>query len=447
MLPSIPQRQGIKTRQIFYPERDGFGIDPDPAVGYLMPLADEAGYGTGDTLVNAPVFKGTRKPDGVVNGMITAEGENPYGMEFRTFPRVLREFFGAGGYVRPGGGTTGLHRLFIPTDPDAEMGSCQLQDESRESPVQYHRYPGTRPGTVNLAYANEGVARYGVGFMGSGYEERTSLGGTVNDEGYKAVSYFNGHARLNGYFLVGMTDFSLSLDGGLSRADAAFRSGIAASINYGAINVSGRLGLMFSTVGSAPENNLNFYDMAVNQTAVPLEVMYTDAPPTIADQWCRIILAATRFSRRGFRPGGAAGKLITQDYRLVDDASADLAAEKFNTTRGPYVLTTDNKIGIKINGGATIPITLGTASTTITNAAAVAAINANVTFSALAVAEEFNGRIMLRTIGKGSTYSIQIDTAQTDSAHTILGFDGVAFTGYSDTPLLIEFYNDIVVDL
>lgn len=447
MLPSIPQRQGIKTRQIFYPERSGFGIDPSPAVGYLMPLADEAGFGTSDSLVRAPIFKGTRKPDGVVNGMITAEGENPYGMEFRTFPRVLREFFGVGGYVRPGGGSTSLHKMFIPIDPDAEMGSCQIQEESRETPTQYIRNRGVRPGTINLSYANEGVARWGGGFMGSGDEVRTNLGGTVNDEGYKAVSYFNGHARLNGYYLVGMTDFSLSLDGGLSRADAAFRGGVAASINYGAINVTGRLGLMFSTAGSAPENNLNFYDMAVNQTPVPLEVMYTDAPPAISDSWCRIILAATRFSRRGFRPGGAAGKLITQDYQLIDDASADIAAEKFSINRGPYTLTTNNKLGIKVNGGATIPITLGTASTTITLAAAIAAINANVTFSNLAIAEEFNGRIMLRTIGKGSNYSIQIDTAQTDSAHSILGFDGVAFTGYSDTPLLIEFYNDIIVDL
>ena len=446
MLP-LPQRQGIKTRQIFYPERNGFGIDPDPAVGYLLNLVDEAGFGTSDSLIRTPVFKGTRKPDGAINGMIGAEGENPYGLEFRTFPRILREFFGAGGYVRPEGGTTSLHRMFIPIDPDAEMGSCQIQDESRETPVQYIRNKGVRPGTINLAYANEGVARYGVGFMGLGEEVRTNLGGTVVDEGYKAVSYFNGHAKLAGYHLVGMTDFSLSLDGGLSRADAAFRAGVAASINYGAINATGRLGLMYSTNGAAPENNLNFYDMAVNQQAVPLEVMYTDAPTFVADQWCRVILAATRFSRRGFRPGGAAGRLIAQDFQLVDDASADLPAEKFNRIRGPYQLTTNNKLGLKLNGGATIPITLGAQNTLITNSQLVAAVLASAPFTALANAVEFNGRMLMSTIGKGSQFSIQVDTAQTDSAHTILGFDGVANIGFSDTPLLIEFYNDITVDL
>jgi len=299
-----------------------------------------------------------------------------------------------------------------------------------------------------LSYANEGVARYGMSFMGIGDEVYTNLAGTINDEGYKAVSYFNGSAKLNGYFLVGMSDFSIAFDFGLSRQEAAFRQGIAAAINYGLINATGNLGLMFSTSGAAPENNMNFYNMAVNNTPVPLEIVWANNPLELATMWCRIILSATRFGRKGFRPGGTNGKIISQPYEMTTDDSGDIAAEKFNTIPGPtYTLTTNNKLGIKVNGGSTMAITLGNASTTITLTAAVAAINAHAPFAALATAEEWHGRIMLRTIGKGSSFSLQIDTAQTDSAHTILGFDGVAFTGFNDEPMMIEVYNDIGVDL
>jgi hypothetical protein len=448
MLPTIPQRQGVKTRQIFYPEDAGaMGTDPAVPKGYVMPLADEGSFGTDQGLIQAPVYKGTRRPFGVVSGNVTAEGEDPYGLEFRTFPRVLKELVGPDGYVRPGGGTTSLHRFYVPTDPDAEMGSCQLQNESLETPKQILRNRGVRPGTISLAYANEGVARYGVAWMGTGDEVRTDLAGTVTDEGYKAVSFFNGFAKLNGYFLVGMTDFSITIDPGLSRSDAAFREGIAAGINYNVINVAGRLALMFSTNGAAPENNMNFYDLAVNQTPVPLDIAWSDAPASQATAWCRIILPATRFSRRGFRPGGSAGKIITQDYQVVDDISGDLAAEKFGTIRGTYNLTgTNNVFGVKIDGGATLSVTLPTGAA-VTTDAIVTALMANGPFAAAATASNFMGRVMVTSKTKGASSSVQYDTAVANSAHTALGFDNVAFTGFTDIPFLIEVYNDITVDL
>lgn len=445
MLTPLPQRQGVNSREIYYRELDTApGVDPASPVGYVLHLADEAAFGTSDKLIDAPRFVGNRDPDDVINGNITADGENPYGLEFRTFPRLLKDAFGASGYSRPGGAATTLHRL-VPPPAGGIMGSGQLQDESLETPVIYTRNKGVRIGGVNLSYAQEGVGRYGMPFMGVADEVYTDLGGTVIDEGYSAVSYFNGSAKLNGYFLVGMSEFSIALDFGLSRQDAAFRAGLAAAINYGKISAKGKLGLTFNTSGAAPENDLNFYNMAVNQSAVPLEIVWANNPIDLATMWCRIVMPAVRFSRKGFRPGGVMGKVITQDYSAKN---GNMAAEKFNTiAAASYTLTTANKLGIKINGGATVPVTLGTASTTVTRSAVIAAIAAVSGFNTLATIEDWHGRMLMRTIGKGSAFSLQIDTAQADSAHAILGFDGVAELGISNKAMKLEFYNDIGVDL
>lgn len=441
MLPLLAHRQGVKTRQEYYREDAGSpGIDPASPIGFVMPLADEAGFTRKRALVRAPVYKGNRKPDGVISGMKTADGENPYGLELNVFPRILKDFFGPDGYVRPGGGTTRLSRYFIPTDDDAVPGSFQIQDKSLESPVQILRKKGVMGSPFNFSYANEGVARYGLGMMGVGEQVTTDLGGTVTDYPYKAMNYFSGAVEIDGDTLVGMTEFSLSLDGGLSRTDAAFRDGLAASIGYGNINTTGRTTLMMAKNGGGLEENLNFYDLAEDEIPVAMSCMWADKPLTLATGWIRIILSAVRFSGEGFKSGGTAGRFISNDFQSVDDETGDLAAEKFSVNAGPYTLTTNNKLGLKVNGGATVPVTLGTASTVITLTQAVAAINGTVGLNGL-VASEFNGRIMLRSGLKGAAQSIQIDTAQADSAHTILGFDGVAFLGYSDTPLLIEVFH------
>ena len=444
----LPQRQGIKTRDLFIPNEPSLGTDPVTPVKYVMDLLDEAGFGSTQPLNRVPVYKGKRRGGSSTLGDITAEGENPYGLEARIFPRILKTALGSDSYLRPAGGTSKLHRLVIPTNASAEAGSCQVQYESLETPVQITRNKGTRIGGINLAYAGGGAAaRYGVNFMGIGREVKTDVGGTIVEYPFKAFSFMNGYAKLAGYYLTGMTDFRINIDFGAARQDAAFHAGEAAAIGYGEVFPSGSLGLMWSTSGLAPENNMNFYDMAVNQQNIPLDVAWANNPVDLADQWCRIILPTVRFSRRGFRPGGAMGKNITQDWQMVDEADADIAAELMAENMGPYQLTTDNKLGLKLGGGATVPITLGTASTLITAEDVIDAINANVTFAAYGEAFEYMGRFMMRSNGTGSTYSIQVDTALTDSAHEILGLDGVARLGLDDTPLVFEFFNDITVDM
>jgi hypothetical protein len=448
MLPitRIPQRQGVKTREIFYPNEPTLGVDPITPVGYVMDLLDEAGFGTTRGRTRVPVYKGTRRPDSSVRGNATSDGENPYGMDFRVFPRILKTKLGSMGYYRPGGGTSRLHRLRVPTHPDAEMGSGQVQYESLETPKQIIRNRGVRPGTVNMSYATEGVARYGVGYMGVGDEVETDLGGTIVEYPFKAVSYFNGYAKLDNQFLVGMNEFSLSMDSQLSRQEAAFLDGQAAAIGYGSVNITGRLGLMFSTAGTRPESNLNFYKMAVQERIIPLEMVWANNPLDLATMWCRLIMFV-RFGQNSFRPGGSAGKLIAQDYQMEMDENSDHPAEIFASNLGPYTLTgADNVLSVRYGGAAGVPVTLPTGAA-VTTDAIVAALNGNATLSTNIDFVNFMGRPMARTKGTGSTYTLQIDTAAGSSAHTVLGFDGVAYAGLDDTGFLWEFYNDISVDL
>lgn len=442
MLLPLPQRQGIKTRQIYYPGEPSLGTDPVAPVGYVVPLVDEAGFGNSRGRTTVPVYKGKRRPDQSILGNSTSEGENPYGLETRVFPRLLKDLFGADGYVRPFGGTSGLHRFTIPKNDEAEMGSGQIQDESLETPKQIQRNTGVRPGAINLSYATEGVARYGMNFMGIGNEVNTDLGGTVHDFPYRAFSYFNGYAKLNGYFLTGMTDFSMTIDPGLARQEAAFHEGQAAAIGYGAINANGSLGLMFSTSGAAPENNMNFYDMATNEQVVPLDCAWANAPVIRASSWVRVVLASVVFSKKGFRPGGSMGKVITQNWNLTDDVSADHPAEKFNEIVGPWTFTAaDNVLGIKVDGAAAVTVTLGTGEVSAETIAGL--INANATLGPLVEATSFMGRVMIATKLKGSTHSVQIDTTTPNSAHTIMGFDGIASLGLDDEPILVEIFEPL----
>jgi hypothetical protein len=446
LITRIPQRQGVKTREIFYPNEPTLGVDPSSPIGYIMNLVDAAGFGTTRGRTRAPVFKGTRRPDSSVRGNATAEGENPYGLDFRIFPRILKTALGTHGYVRPGGGTSSLHRLFTPTHPDAEMGSAQIQYDSLESPKQSIRNRGVRPGTINMSFATEGVARFGVGYMGVGDEVDTDLGGTLVDYPYRAVSYFNGYAKLDNSFLVGMTEFSSSMDFGLARQDAAFLDGQAAAIGYGSVNMTGRLGLMFSTAGTRPESNLNYYRMATEERLVPIDLVWADKPLDLATMWCRLRMFV-RFSQESFRPGGAAGLMVGQGYQMEVDETADLPAEVFGTIAGPYNLTAStNVLSVRRNGAAGVPVTLPIGAA-VTTDAIVTALNANGTLSPNVDFVNFNGRVMARTKGTGSSHTLQIDTAVADSAHTALGFDGILNAGIDDTGFVWDFYNDIAVDL
>jgi hypothetical protein len=297
---------------------------------------------------------------------------------------------------------------------------------------------------MQFQYSQNGGATYTVNVMGNGDEARTAIAaGAQTEYPFSAVSYFNGYAKINNLSLVGMTDFSMSFENNLTRIDTAFNNGIASGIVAGLMDATGSLGLIMGVAaGADPEDTMNFYDMAVNQTDIPIEVLYANGPVATATQWCRI-RAYVRFSRKSWKPGGAAGIMITQDFQLIPTLSADWSAEIFNDKVGgstfALVLDVNDQLGIKVDGGATQVVTF-TAGAAVTAAALIAEINTQTTGC---TADVWNGRIRIKSDTTGSTSSLEIDSTTAETCHTTLGFlADTEITGYTDTPFVIEVYND-----
>lgn len=432
------QRLGSLSRLCIIPETS-WNQDPGAPVSHVLPLSGQGGFKTDQALIEAPIFTGTRFPFGVVTGNTTAAGRIPLQLEFNTMARIFRRFFGSGGYSRPGSGK--LHRFKIPTD-NSGPESFQLEAQFLEATPVYVRAKGCYAGSIGLQYSTEGVAGYDLEVMGSGAEAYTTLDATPEDDGYSAVSYFNGFAKLNQLGLVGLTEFSANLDGGLSRQDVAFNGGIAGGINSGAINARGRLGLTFRTTGAGAEDDLYYYMLAVNNTEVEIECVWTDLPPDIATKFLRFRGIATRFSRSAPQPGGAAGLIIGQDWQIIRSTAADIKPEIFGTILGPYNIgAATDQFAAKIDGVAkTVTLTNGAARTA---AQIVAELNADAPFFAVAEADVFLGRVRIKSRTAGTGGSVQFDTAVADHCGAVLGFHNAVITGDNDTPLVIEVYNDI----
>lgn len=432
------QRLGSSSRAVFYPETT-WNEDPGTPVGYVMPLRDQSGFGSSDSLIEAPIFTGNALPFGVINGLVNAEGAFPLALEFITIGHFLKTYFGSDGYARPGGGTTSLHHWFIPTASGAVPGSAQVQSSFQETTAQHIRNKGCRVGGFSFSQDIAGAVSYSMDMIGSGKEATTDLGGTVTDNGYSAASYFNGKLKKGSTSLASLAQFSLALACGLSRQDVAFNDGYAGAINQGIHSAKGRLELLFG-------DDLSFYNEAVNQNEVSLDCLWANGPLSSATRWLRVQMPTVRFARTAPRPGGSAGLLIGQDYMMIRSDNADVAAEAFGPTLGTYNVTlTTDVLGVKIDGGATISTTL-TASATKTAAQVVAELQANGSLTAVADVDEFNGRVRITSKTKGSSSSVQIDTAVVDSAHSLFGFDGVARTGRNDCPLLVSIYNNRTSD-
>lgn len=444
-MATINQRISALTRLVLYPETS-FGSDPGAPVGYVVPLAAQSGFRTNRNILPVPNYIGNRLTNAVVRGSATAAGAVPVNLEFELAARIGKLLFGDDGYSRPGGGTTTLHRLRIPTTTGAAPGSCQLQAEALQTTAQYLRAKGVRVGGMSFAYATEGPATYNVDFQGIGDEVQTDLAGTKNAISIPGVSYFNGRAVMNGFSLVGMTGFSMNIAAELMRQDVAFNDGIAAAINQGKINVSGNIALAMAIGGSTPESEMTYYNYAVNETEVPVECMWADKPIAQATQWMRVIMPAVRFSQASWVPGGDGGIIVDQQFMVPLSTNSKTQGETFGTILGPYNIgATTNIFAAKIDGVAkNVTLTQGAARTA---AQVVSDLNADVPFNTVAVAEVIAGRVFIRTKTKGSGGSAQFDTGVANHCGVALGFDNTVYTGLDDCPILIEFYNTINTNL
>lgn len=432
------QRQGVASRLVFLKET-AWNDDTGITAGQVFPLSEASGVESKQDLIKVPNFPGGRLPAGAVTGNATVEGSIPVNMEFKFLGHMLHSLVGNSGYTKTTVGTTKYnHRFVIPTADGALPQSFQLEQQSLESPITYLRYRGCFLSNLQFTFAQSGGATYTANIMGSGSEARTTLDASPDYYGFDAVSYFNGYARLNNLNLVGMSDYSFTLENNLARVDTAFNGGIASGVTAGLMDGNGTLGLIMGVAsGSDPEDIMTFYDYAVNQTDIPLEVLYCDKPTALSTQWCRV-RSYVRFQRRSWKPGGAAGLMISQDYQLIPSLSADWAGEIHNSigAGATFNIPASAKLGVKIDGGSTQPIniTQGAART-------VAQVVADLSGLTGGAADVWNGHIRIKSSTTGAASSVQIDTGQVDTCHTVLGFDGTSRVGLADTPFIIDLFN------
>lgn len=431
----IKTRLGVNSRAILFP-------GAAPTAGFVWPLSDAAAFGSNSDFSEVPNYNGTRLPYGVVPNAIMADGSMPTNFEYTFIGHLLKMVFGAEGYTRNGN----FHNFFIPVVA-YDLPIAQLQYESMESPVQYQRHLDVHCGGVDMSYGTSGAAVYNANLMGTGEELQTALGGppTITDYGFSASNYFNGEALAEGVPFAGMNAFSLGVTNNLAREDVAFTGGIAGAITSSQVNVTGNLGILLQAGGDGIEEDLTMYSRALAQTNVPLECSWWNKPSGFFTKFCRVRLAGVLLSRESWRPGGGQSLRLNANWRSHGDPDANkLSGEIISTNVGPFTLPATPNLGVKIDGGGTITIALVAGAQTAQEI--VDDLNADVTFTAGAVARVYGERILIYSKTKGATSSIQIDTGVANTAHAEIGFTGVAVTGKDNCPIMITLFNEKSTD-
>lgn len=433
---SIEQRIGPGSRALWVPET-ALGEDPATVTAVVLPLREQMGFGASDTLNDAPYFAGNRLPDDVTQGMITAEGSLPLGLEFLAIGHLLKAWVGADGYSKETIPDGYLHRFIVDPTSCAALGSGQIQSEFCGTAKEYLRDKGIRVNSFDFTFAADGTAGVDVALIGTGQQAQTDIDTvatvTIEDNGYTPTSYFNGFAKMDGVTLEGLTNFSLSMTNNISRQDAAFRDGYAAALNAGKLQISGTLELMFGDGGALPESDLTWYNKAVNQSLFAIDCAWSDLPPASATAWLRVQLPQNRAQRNAPRPGGEAGIVVSQEFRTVN-RSATAPAEVYSTP-SPTIGAGDLVVKVDGGGGQTFTMTGGE---TVAEAAAI--VNATATgFTAV----EMFGRLVLVHDTGGSTSTLQVDATSTVTG---LNFDNTVHSGWDDCPMMVSLANSRSTD-
>jgi hypothetical protein len=439
----MTQRIGNWSRLILYPEGT-WNSDSGITTGYVLPLVDQSGFGDSQDPIQVPIYTGDVLPFDDIPGLIQSGGDLPLGLEYLTIGYLLKSYFGANGYLRPGAGAGSEHQFFIPTIAGSQMGSFQLQSEFLEPTAQYLRGRGIKPGAFNWQGEVSGFNRYGVSVIGSGSMPNSDLAGSKINNGFAGSNYFDGSITYqpsggSKTTLADVVGFRCRLFNSLARQDAFFNAGQAASVNGFQYEAEGALALQMQDSGAGPAGNLNFYNDAVNRTIVTLDVIYANGPLQTCTSFLRFQLAALRYFRMAPRPGGSRAIMYEQAFRLVRGNNVQVAGEYMLPTLGTFNIgPTTNKLGIKVDGGATQTVTLtqGATRTTdqvVTDIAALPLVGA--------AADNYAGRVRISSNTKGATSSIQIDTAVANSGHTLFGADGTARAGKDNCPFLGRLFN------
>lgn len=448
----MADRKGYGSRLIWYDEST-WNDDTSITAGDIVPLADVSGYGGSSDPQEVPIFMGDGLlPYEVTQGLLMAGGSLPLNLEYLFIGKALKNFFTSTGYSRPGGGSNLEHQFVIPTSVGAEPGSFQLQSEFLETTAQYIRGKGNRLSGISWEGGAAGQPKLSLDVIGSGTLVATDLAGTKTDNGFASSNYTDGRMI---YTSGGVSTTSTDINGfrcrffnGAARREAFYNGGAAGAVNGFKINGDGEISFPMVTSGSGPALNLNFLNDAINNTEVDLDIIQANAPIAggTATKFIRYQLQALRLIRMDPKPGGAAGILYTQQWRLRRSDNAKTAAEYMLPTAGTYAVTSGSNdvLSIKVDGGAAQDVTL-TAGAARTATQIVADINGLPLVGA--TADVYLGRyVRIVSATKGSTSSIQLVTGATHTGHALFGGDGTARAGRSSCPLLIRLFNSRASD-
>jgi hypothetical protein len=431
------------------------GVDPGSPTGLIMQNRDKWTFVAKQGTTAAPAYKGNLRPDDRTYDAFAATGNGPMYLDYDTAPYLFFAPIGLGGsgYSKiPLAGGYYLHRgvllsgLMTPT-------TLQVQYEQLQTTAAFNRLRNSLVQTLKVGYPMKGAIPLDATLVGSGDRVYTDLGGTKTDNPLSVSNVFNGTAKVNGSRLGSVKDFTYTLNTGATVEDIGMNAGIGIPIPD-AINAMVTMKLLQGVGGSTPEGDNNLSLLADAQTPIAVDCLWANLPILTATRWLRILQPNNVISNMGDSSGGKGGKIVEAQLDMVDRA-AKIAGEAFGTTIGPYaiVLTTGDAFSVKIDGAAAVTVTL-TAGVARTTDQIVTDLNAAGAFSAIAVADNYNGRVRVtsKAIGVlGAASSVQYFAATSASAlavGTALGFvDGVVTTapvipGY-DSPWLCEFLNKI----
>lgn len=425
------------------------------ATGVVVPLAAESGYSITQEPVAMPIGMADRLPDSFVPGLIMAGGALPLGLDYEFVGNPLRSLWL--GYSQIDMGSAGsLHEFFEDLTAGTRQKTATLESKFAEATAQYICGHNNIVSGIDFRGDFQGGAQLTAQILGVGDVDEVVSGATMTNHGFQPTNYFDGRIRykVSGteHDVAGFSELSCSAARPAAREEGGFLSGEATGIGFGPIGMKGSLGVPFKVGGTGPFGDLNFYSDAINRRVVSLDYMVADAPLTTCTKYLRWQIFCALVFRSNPKPGPGNGfHKYAQRFETARMASTNMVMpaeyhQPLETAlRGPYLVPASAKLGVKLNGGATIPITI-TAGAARTVDQIVADINGNGTFAASATADNFLGVIRMRTTTGGSTTSIQVDTAQVDSCHALLGLNGTTRSGRSSIACRMTLYNLLTAD-
>lgn len=427
----LEPRKLVWSRVELTPENDGWDTEVTTSpTSFVLPLAETLEFNLDQQIQEAPVYKGDIQPHQVVDMQFTAELSPTLAMEFVTLGRIAALFHGANGMVKPEGATGKLFEFFPPSIVGSGPKSTQATGQNLESTAQYERLAGLVPHGLTFPFMVAGQARYTVDFMGSGtYYETNHPGGAAADDEADVASYFNYAAYVNGQVAEYLTNFTNKHTQQADRMDVGTRQGRAGAVVTGSHRATGEIGMMHAKDGTGVEVNRTLEDLWKNKTIFPIECIYTDLPGELATQYFR-----TRYYVRISKPkksyGGEGVSIQNATWQMVRGTLAqptDWAAELIGDNKGPFTVPAASNIGIKIDNGATTTIAITAGARTVDQL--VTEINANGTFSAIGIADNFYGWLRIRSKSKGTASKVQLDGTVSNSIHTLVGMSTTAYFG------------------